>query len=109
MQLLPSVGKSLAKKQGERHFSANELLDPATNLRLGTADLRQSINRYSGQIEYALAAYNAGDTPVHQWIALNDYKDMPEWVESIPYTETRGYVQSILRNREVYRAVYSGR
>jgi soluble lytic murein transglycosylase len=109
MQLLPSVGKSLAKKQGERHFSANELLDPATNLRLGTADLRQSINRYSGQIEYALAAYNAGDTPVHQWIALNDYKDVPEWVESIPYTETRGYVQSILRNREVYRAVYSGR
>ena len=109
MQLLPSVGKSLAKKDGERHFSTNELLDPATNLRLGTADLRQSINRYNGQIEYALAAYNAGDTPVHQWIALNDYKDMPEWVESIPYTETRGYVQSILRNREVYRAVYSGR
>jgi soluble lytic murein transglycosylase len=108
MQLLPSVGKSLAKKEGERHFSANELLDPATNLRLGTMDLRKSIDRYSGQIEYALAAYNAGDTPVHQWTALNDYKDVPEWVESIPYTETRGYVQSILRNREVYRAVYSG-
>ena len=108
MQLLPSVGKSLAKKQGERHFSANELLDPATNLRLGTADLRQSINRYSGQIEYALASYNAGDTPVRQWIAFNDYKDIPEWVESIPYTETRGYVQSILRNREMYRAVYGG-
>ena len=108
MQLLPSVGKSLAKKEGERHFSANELLDPATNLRLGTADLRQSINRYSGQIEYALASYNAGDTPVRQWIAFNDYKDIPEWVESIPYTETRGYVQSILRNREMYRAVYGG-
>jgi soluble lytic murein transglycosylase len=109
MQLLPSVGRSLAKKQGEKHFSANELLDPATNLRLGTADLRQSINRYSGQIEYALAAYNAGDTPVHQWIAMNDYKDIPEWVESIPYTETREYVQSILRNREMYRAVYAGK
>ena len=109
MQLLPSVGKSLAKKEGEKHFSTNELLDPATNLRLGTADLRKAIDRYSGQIEYALAAYNAGDTPVRQWIALNDYKDIPEWVESIPYTETREYVQGILRNREAYRAVYAGR
>jgi soluble lytic murein transglycosylase len=108
MQLLPSVGKSIARKDGERHFSANELLDPATNLRLGTVDLRKSIDRYSGQIEYALAAYNAGDTPVHQWIELNDYKDIPEWVESIPYTETRGYVQSIVRNQEMYRAVYGG-
>jgi soluble lytic murein transglycosylase len=45
-------------------------------------------------MEYALAAYNAGDTPVRQWIALNDYKDIPEWVESIPYTETREYVQA---------------
>ena len=107
MQLLPSVGKSLAKKQGQRHFSTNELLDPVVNLQLGTIDLRQTLNRYNGQIEYALAAYNAGDVPVHQWIALNDYKDIPEWVESIPYSETREYVQSILRNREMYRQVYA--
>jgi soluble lytic murein transglycosylase len=109
MQLLPSVGKSLAKQQGERHFSTAELLDPTTNLRLGTADLRKSIDRYSGQIEYALAAYNAGDTPVRNWMALNDYKDIPEWVESIPYTETRDYVQGIIRNREMYRAIYGGK
>jgi soluble lytic murein transglycosylase len=108
MQLLPSVGKSLAKKEGDRHFNTNQLLNPATNLQLGTVDLRKSIDRYNGQIEYALAAYNAGDTPVRQWIELNDYKDIPEWVESIPYTETRDYVQSILRNREMYRAVYAG-
>jgi soluble lytic murein transglycosylase len=109
MQLLPSVGKSLARQQGERHFSTAELLDPTTNLRLGTADLRKSIDRYSGQIEYALAAYNAGDTPVRNWMALNDYKDIPEWVESIPYTETREYVQGIVRNREMYRAIYNGK
>ena len=108
MQLLPSVGKSLAKKEGQRHLTPTQLLDPVTNLQLGTLDLRQTINRYNGQVEYALAAYNAGDVPVHQWIALNNYKDIPEWVESIPYTETREYVQSILRNREVYRDVYAG-
>ena len=109
MQLLPSTGKMLAKQQGERHFSTNELLDPTENLRLGTAYLRQNIDHYGGQLEYALASYNAGDGPVRQWIASGDYKDVPEWVESIPYTETRDYVQGIMRNREVYRAVYGTR
>ena len=108
MQLLPSVGKSLAKKDGERHFNTRELLDSSTNLRLGTQDLRKSIDRYNGQVEYALAAYNAGDSPVHQWMSTNDYKDIAEWVESIPYTETREYVEGILRNRELYRAIYAG-
>jgi soluble lytic murein transglycosylase len=109
MQLLPSVGKSLAKQEGEKHFSTNELLNPNENLKLGTLDLRKSIDRYNGQVEYALAAYNAGDTPVHQWMTRGDFKDVAEWVESIPYTETRDYVQGILRNRELYRAVYTGK
>jgi len=77
-------------------------------VRLGTKDLKLSINKYNGQVEYALAAYNAGDRPVHDWIAMNDYKDIPEWVESIPYSETRDYVQGIMRNREMYHAIYSG-
>jgi soluble lytic murein transglycosylase len=109
MQLLPSVGKSLAKKEHQRHFNANELLDPTVNLRLGTLDLRRSIDHYDGQLEYALAAYNAGDSPVHQWMESGEYKDIAEWVESVPYTETREYVESILRNREMYRAIYSGK
>jgi soluble lytic murein transglycosylase len=108
MQLLPSTGRGLARKDGVKHFNANELLDPTINLKLGTTDLRQAINHYSGQVEYALASYNAGDSPVHQWISTGDYKDVPEWVESIPYSETRDYVQSILRNREMYRAIYGG-
>ncbi|MGA7157703.1 MAG: transglycosylase SLT domain-containing protein [Acidobacteriaceae bacterium] len=108
MQLLPSVGKSLARKDGQRRFKPSELLDPTINLELGTQDLRKSIDRYGGQVDYALAAYNAGDSPVHQWLSTNDYKDVPEWVESIPYTETRDYVQAIIRNRELYRQVYEG-
>ncbi len=106
MQLLPSVGKSLAKRRGMRGFSAASLLNPSTNLQLGTINLRQVLDRFGGQAEYALAAYNAGDVPVRQWMASGDYKDMPEFVESIPYSETREYVQAILRNREMYRAVY---
>jgi soluble lytic murein transglycosylase len=106
MQLLPSTAKGIAKRQGEKHFQTAELLNPETNLKLGTADLRSAIAKYGGQVEYALASYNAGDTPVRAWIAENNYKDIPEWVESIPYTETREYVEAIVRNRELYRALY---
>jgi soluble lytic murein transglycosylase len=109
MQLLPSVGKSMAKKDGIKRFDARQLLDPSVNLELGTTNLKQVLNRFGGQVEYALAAYNAGDTPVRQWLASNDYKDVPEFVESIPYTETRDYVQAILRNREMYKALYPAR
>ena len=106
MQLLPSVGKAAAKKNGIKHFNTNDLLNPATNLLLGTTNLRQVLDRFGGQAEYALAAYNAGDVPVRLWLSSNDYKDVPEFVESIPYTETREYVQAILRNREMYRQLY---
>jgi soluble lytic murein transglycosylase len=106
MQLLPSVGKSLARKQGIKGFSTAQLLNPSSNLQLGTINLRQVLDRYSGQQEYALAAYNAGDVPVRQWQSAGEYKDIAEYVESIPYTETREYVQAILRNRQIYRALY---
>ncbi len=106
MQLLPSVGKAMAKKHGIKHFKPVDLLNPETNLELGTTNLRQVLDRFGGQAEYALAAYNAGDVPVRQWLSSNDYKDVPEFVESIPYSETREYVQAILRNRELYRMLY---
>ena len=109
MQLLPSVGKAMAKKQGMKGFNTNQLLNPLTNLQLGTMNLRLVLDRFGGQKEYALAAYNAGDTPIRQWLSSSDYKDVPEFVESIPYTETREYVQAILRNREMYRALYPAR
>ncbi|MBB5059212.1 soluble lytic murein transglycosylase [Granulicella aggregans] len=106
MQLIPSTGKAAAKKSGIKHFTTNDLLNPAINLQLGTLNLKQVLDRFGGQAEYALAAYNAGDVPIRQWLSSNDYKDIPEFVESIPYTETREYVQAILRNREMYRALY---
>jgi soluble lytic murein transglycosylase len=109
MQLLPSVGKSMAKKDKIKGFNTNSLLNPTVNLQLGTKNLRLVLDRFGGQPEYALAAYNAGDVPVRQWMSAGDYKDIAEFVESIPYTETREYVQAILRNREIYRALYGVR
>ena len=106
MQLLPSVGKQEAKRAGIRKFSASMLLNPSTNLKLGTMNLKEVLGRWNNTPEYALAAYNAGDVPVRNWVNENNYQDLPEFVESIPYTETREYVQSILRNREMYRQLY---
>jgi len=106
MQLLPSVGKENAKKEGIKGFKETSLFNPSVNLELGTRNLRLVLDRFGGQPEYALAAYNAGDVPVRQWMASGDYKDIAEFVESIPYTETREYVQAIMRNRELYRVLY---
>jgi soluble lytic murein transglycosylase len=109
MQLIASTGKGAARKEGLKGFQTAQLLNPAINIELGTLNLKQVLDRFGGQPEYALAAYNAGDVPVRQWLASGDYKDVAEFVESIPYTETREYVQAILRNREMYKALYGGR
>jgi soluble lytic murein transglycosylase len=103
MQLLPSVGKSMAKEEGIHHFDTNQLLDPSTNIRLGTLYLKQTLNKFGGHPQYAFAAYNAGDERVVDWQSIGHYRDMDEFVESIPFTETREYVQAIIRNQEIYR------
>jgi len=103
MQLLPSVGKSMAKEEGIHHFTANDLLDPSTNIRLGTRYLRQTLEKFNSQPEYTFAAYNAGDGRVTDWQSIGNYKGMDEFVESIPFTETREYVQAIIRNEQIYR------
>ncbi len=103
MQLLPSVGKTMARQEGIGHFETNELVDPATNIKLGTRYLRQTLDKFGDKPEYAFAAYNAGDNRVLDWQSIGHYRDMDEFVESIPFTETREYVQAIVRNEQIYR------
>ena len=105
MQLLPRVGRAMARQEGMRNFRTFQLLDPETNIRLGTRYLRQMLDRFGGVQEYALAAYNAGDNRVTDWQSAGPYSGMDEFVESIPFSETRNYVQAILRNEETYRAI----
>ena len=65
-----------------------------------------SLVRQTGAPEYAAAAYNAGEDRIAAWKAERNYDEMPELVESIPFTETREYVQVVLRNTDVYRMIY---
>ena len=110
MQLLPSTGKSMAREEGMEHFQTFQLYDPVTNIRLGTRYLRKTLNKFGGVTEYALAAYDAGDDRVLEWQDAGPYQGMDEFVESIPFTETREYVEIILRNLETYKAIdaYAG-
>ncbi|HZQ67764.1 MAG TPA: transglycosylase SLT domain-containing protein [Terriglobales bacterium] len=105
MQLLPKVGKGVAKQEKLKHFSTTQLFTPGINLQLGTRYFRSMVDKF-GTFEYALAAYNAGSDRVEDWLGQAKYRDAQEFVESIPFTETREYVQAILRNASVYRQLY---
>jgi soluble lytic murein transglycosylase len=107
MQLEPNVGRSLARQEGISGFQTYQLLNPEINIRLGTKYLRQMLDHFGGVQEYALAAYNAGDSRVIDWQAAGPYRGLDEFVESIPFTQTRDYVQAILRNEEIYRGIDS--
>lgn len=106
MQLLPSVGRGEAKEVKLRGYVNEQLLSPNVNLKLGTRYFKEMVDRYNGQVEYALAAYNAGTNRVDDWLGNAKFRDVPEFVESIPFTETRDYVQAIMRNAQVYRRLY---
>ena len=106
MQLLPKTGKTVAKQVKLKGYSAPQLYTPAVNLQLGTRYFKDMVDKYNGQFEYALAAYNAGADRVGDWLSQGHYRDPQEFVESIPFTETREYVQAILRNANVYRQLY---
>jgi len=104
MQLLPKTARLVAREQRLR-YSRVRLNDPDYNVRLGTAYLA-SLEKQLGSVEAALAAYNAGDDRVRQWTTGQTYHEPAEFVESIPFTQTRLYVQIITRNASIYRRLY---
>jgi len=96
----------VAREMKVRNFTTNGLLSPPMNLQLGTRYFREMVDHFGGRVEYALAAYNAGPDRVQSWMAQGNYRDMAEFVESIPFTETREYVQAIMRNAAIYKKLY---
>jgi soluble lytic murein transglycosylase len=106
-QVRPVTGRQYARQAGIQRFSNRLLFQPATNLKLGAAIFRGMLNHNEGQLEQTLAAYNAGPNRPAAWLTWNQYREPAEFVESIPFTETREYVQAVLRNADVYRRLYS--
>jgi soluble lytic murein transglycosylase len=106
MQLLPKTGKAVAREVKLKRYNASQLYTPAVTMELGTRYFRGMVDKFGGSFEYALAAYNAGSERVEEWLGEGKYRDPQEFVESIPFTETREYVQAIMRNASVYKQLY---
>jgi soluble lytic murein transglycosylase len=104
MQVLPKTGKLLARQLKVR-YTKNRLFEPDFNIEVGMAYIANLV-RQTGALEYAAAAYNAGEDRIAAWKGERNYEEVPELVESIPFTETREYVQVVLRNTELYRMIY---
>jgi soluble lytic murein transglycosylase len=104
MQVLPKTGRLLAR-QIKVSYVKNKLFDPDYNIELGMVYIANLVQQF-GSLESAAAAYNAGEDRIASWKAERNYEELPELVESIPFTETRDYVQIVLRNAQLYRMIY---
>ena len=108
MQIMPGTAKLIAKQHGLKH-DASRLMDPDYNVKLGAAHLGDLIASNGGSYVLTLVGYNAGPRRAREWLAeYGDFRagevDPIDWVESIPFQETRQYVQKVLQNLHVYRS-----
>ncbi|MEM6781336.1 MAG: lytic transglycosylase domain-containing protein [Pseudomonadota bacterium] len=108
MQLMPATAKNTARKLGIQHRKSWLTQRPPHNIQLGSAYLREMLDRYDQNYAMAAAAYNAGPGRVDTWIEVygdprSRSVDMIDWIESIPIYETRNYVQRVLEAVYVYR------
>lgn len=113
MQLMPGTARGLAKKVGLPYSKRRLIGDPDYNLALGQAYLRSMLDRFEGSYVMALAAYNAGPYRVERWRRANgdpgaSIEEAIDWVELIPFNETRNYVQRTLEHLQVYRSKLAG-
>lgn len=104
MQLMPGTAKGEEQKM---KLPADSYKKPAGNILLGSNHMIGLLARFK-DLPRSLAAYNAGGSPVTRW-SKDGILDMAEWIEDIPYSETRGYVKAVMRNVEAYRSLYGSR
>lgn len=108
MQIIPSTGRMVAKNLKLKSYKTSDLFYPSTNIRLGVWYLEHLLTQFNGTFPLALAAYNAGPTRVRRWINKTDGSDLEEFIEHIPFSETRNYVKKIIGYYYTYRLIYNG-
>jgi len=106
MQILPRTGQQIARELRLQPFSERLLFEPEMNLRLGSWYLSHLLQEFGGKEALALAAYNAGPHAVREWVTQKKPLREDEFVENIPYRETRNYVIRVLSSARVYRVLY---
>jgi soluble lytic murein transglycosylase len=106
MQVMPQTGRQIARELKVRPFSEDQLFDPAVNIHLGSWYFARMLEEFEGKVHLALAAYNAGPQAVRKWLAGGRSLAEDEFVENIPYLETRNYVIRVIGSAQVYRLLY---
>ncbi|MCB0407959.1 MAG: transglycosylase SLT domain-containing protein, partial [Bdellovibrionales bacterium] len=106
MQLMPHTAMQVSRLLGDSSFNPDTLTQPAVNIRLGTRYLQRLAKKFKGQLPLMAAAYNAGPHRVESWLSTFGHLDMDEFIEHIPFVETRNYVKKVTRNYGVYKALY---
>ena len=109
MQIMPATGKKLyPKSKLNKPFVSDALFEPDLNIRLGVKYVSQLDKRFGGNGTHILISYNAGPHVLKKWLKrFDNVNDLDVFIESIPYPETRRYVKHVLRNRGIYKALYS--
>lgn len=107
-QILPGTGRELSRKLKVKAYATASLFVPAVNLQLGTFYLKTIADNLGGRWEAALAAYNAGPSRAKAWSSWGEFREPAEFIETVPFGETRNYIQTVLRNADTYRRIYSG-
>lgn len=103
MQVMPKTGQQIARELNEQWLSDGSLFNADTNIKYGTYYFKKLLNRFSGHLALAIAAYNAGPGNVAKWLPLDKAVPADIWMETIPYKETRKYVASVLSYTMIYQ------
>ena len=107
LQIMEPTGERLAQAVGREGFSADDLFEPRINIQLGTYYLTELVGRFDGRLSAAIASYNAGPEAVTRWLEERSRLDDDEWIEAIPYDQTRSYVKRVLRSLQAYELLYA--
>lgn len=106
MQVRPGTAREVGRAAGVPRVTAHMLTVPTVNLKVGSYVLRSMLDAHGGRLPETLASYNAGPARAAEWQTWGNYREPAEFIESIPFTETRDYVQAVMRNAEIYRRLY---
>ncbi len=106
MQIMPEEASRIGEAGGIGAVTREDLFDPQKNIAVGAAEFAQKLALMNDNRTLAIAAYNAGETAVRQWVERTNPEDTDLFIESIPYAETRLYVKTVTRNQHEYRRIY---
>lgn len=107
LQLMPNTSRQVARMLGDSHFHTDTLVQPEVNIRLGSRYLHRLSKKFEGNMALVAAGYNAGPHRVESWLVSFGHLEMDEFIDHIPFLETRNYVKKVIRNYGIYKQLYS--